>query len=313
MVKMQPTGIQIHSEGKQSNQNINVLHSRRRNGHRYEAALLVTDYDGDSLSYQIFKLTATEDKKRCNEQVICADVVKGKLNESIFGMNAVFLARYSFNNNHDNADSVATIGVINNHGTMLSSFSVNAKGQKCSCKVFDSFRLKDASRRLIQLWCDDTFSSESTIEENWTWNMVLSDGSLLAWNTNRSKIDDCPEHITFHLHRSLSCGFANDSEHRCEECDPFGTISTENECISCSKFEPGAYLLGPLPSHTNRHLMYVCQKFQMRRHDGAGMSLFGVSDFDVGIPSSASSLLLLLSNMSIYEMSAKHPKAEASN
>jgi hypothetical protein len=310
-VEIHPLGIRLDPGNNPARQNINVLHSRRRSGNTFEAALLITNYDGHLLSYQLFQLSASEDKQEANGQVICNDIAGGILNQAIPDISAVFLARYSFLNS-DIESEIATIGVIFNHGMTLSAFSVTVKGQGCVCQVFDSCGFNIASRRLIQFWSEDEFLSESSVEESWTWNLVLSNGSLLTWNTSRSDNVHSMENGFVYLHRYLHCDCINDNRYS-EKCHEFGMISMETECISCSKFDPGAYLLGPLPNCTNRHLMYVSQKFQIRHNDGTDISLFGVSDFNVGVPSNAPSLLLLLSKISNYGMSGKFPDSEVKN
>lgn len=311
-VEKHPVGIRIDSVINPANQSMHVLHSCRRNGNHFESALLITEYDGGLLSYQIFQLTTSGAKEGTHGQVICNAVARGRLNEAIPDINAVFLARYSLTDS-GNGCGIATIGVIYNHGATLSTFSVDTNGQICTCKLFDSFRLHKTSRRIIQFWHEDDFLSESSVEESWTWNMVLSDGSLLAWNTGRCKNLVHPKNGIVKLHRNLTCDCETGTTHSEEELNLCGYISMDKECISCGKIEPGAYLLGPLPNCTNRHLIYVCQKFQIRLIDDTEMSLFGVSDFDVGVPSNSSSFLLFLSIVSMYEMSGMYAEAEVNN
>jgi hypothetical protein len=311
-VEKHPIGIRMDSVINPANQNMHVLHSSRRNGNHFEAALLITENDEGLLSYQIFQLSTSGANEGTNGQVTCNAVARGRLNEAIPDINAVFLARHSFTDSGNGCD-IATIGVIYNHGATLSTFSVDTNGQICSCKIFDSLRFHKTSRRIIQIWHEEDFLSESSVEESWTWNIVLSDGSLLAWNTSRYKNLVCPENGIDKLHRNLTCDCETGTTHSSEECNRFGYISMEKECISCDKIEPGAYLLGPLPNCTNRHLIYVCQKFQIRLIDDTEMSLFGVSDFDVGVPSNSSSFLLFLSVVSMYEISGKYVEAEVNN
>ncbi len=280
------------------------------------AVLLLTGVPDSGLSYLLVQLQCISDKKSGDfvaDEILGMIAAEGKISSHICPLDFTFLVEASFQFNLSKAEEtnengqdcqLATLGIIHSHGTAISSASISSKKIICQANVVHLFS-DDANDgtvtdRIVKVWLS-TFNKTSEIG-TWTWSFMKSNGGIFSWAVGGIKSKETSDRIRsqFALHHSVS---------------NFGITSDGNQCLKGSIVDERTSILGPLPSADHRHLLYSGQKCRISHGIELGLGkrtsfwLYGVADFDVGIPSSTGSFLLSLSRIVEFEMNAQEDAA----
>lgn len=163
--------------------------------------------------------------------------------------------------------------------------------------------------RITKVWLGnfDRFpTSNRSRSGTWTWSFMKSNGGIFSWSidgeVSHEKVDRPIQNIS--LHHSITC------KNNCS-CY-FGIKSDEKRCLKGSISDERTSILGPLPSTNHKHLLYSGQKSQIGHQALVNFGLYGVSDFDIGIPSSTASFLLSLSQIVDFFLNDKEDFANVS-
>ena len=188
------------------------------------------------------------------------------------------------------------------------------------CAKIAELSTKTADSNMItKFWLDDfaaspNYNDGDSCTDTWTWSFMNSNGGIFSWALGDHLVQADFDPLQFALHRSVSRHFQNDDALAYRYS--FGVKSDEKRSLKGSIVDERTILLGPLPSMDHRYLLYTGQKAKDGHRTGLPpketFGLFGVSDFDVGIPSSTGSILMALSLTVEYYFTGQEQMAEVS-
>ncbi len=191
--------------------------------------------------------------------------------------------------------NIATIGIIHDHGISLSAVAFEDEGKYQCSKIVDLSKKAIDENRITKVWLNDFSPSSDDLSCTHTWSFMKCNGTLFTWTLGDHLLQQDGESLRFALHRRVGI-------------DPvFGVKSNERRSLKASITDQRTILLGSLPSACHRHLLYCGQTKSIGK-----CALYGVTNFDIGIPSSTGSTLLALSIIAECEMTKHLQKAEVS-
>ena len=203
---------------------------------------------------------------------------------------------------------------MHDHGLALSAVAISSTEQTHCATIANLGDNLPVTNRITKVWLNDFAPSPNNDDADsctWTWSFMKCNGGIFSWTLGDHSIQMDSGGLRFALHESVSSdtvGHDENSECRDPRCYSFGIKSDETRCLKGSIIDERTNLLGPLPSADHRHLLYTGQKSRT----GHGFGLYGVSDFDIGIPSSTGSVLLALSLIVECQLSQREQMAEVS-
>ena len=168
------------------------------------------------------------------------------------------------------------------------------------------------ANRIVQVWRSDfSPSSNHAINERsctWTWSFMKSNGVIFSWVLGDNLPTD-EENLRFALHRRICTNCGPLKKNDANSCPySFGIKSNERRSLKGSITDDRTILLGSLSTPDHRHLLYSGQA----RTTSGTCPLFGVADFDIGIPSSTGGILLALSMITECQLTKQEQIAEVS-
>lgn len=286
--------------------NLSILPAHKIEGAQFGASVLVTHQSDESLLYQVFDLNASSNSSTSN-YIKCRPVLKGTFDINSLGMTALFLAACWSKNIESCNNYTATIGVLLEYGKSLWAFSVDENGLRYKLLIFSSLSINESPQRIVRFWEDDHFAL--SVKQK-TWTLALTDGSLVSWNIGSSSIEKSCHFNWFY--RTVKCEGAKDVGESCIDSDSFGIVTTLDARLSNVNVECNTYLLGPLPNYGIRPLLYISQNSPLWCNDDQNSSWYDIFNFDLGIPSYTSTILLCLSKITEYEINENYSDADVS-
>ncbi len=216
-------------------------------------------------------------------------------------------------------EQVATLGILHSDGLSITALNIEKSGFSYEAEITNLWKKSATSHRITRFWKSD-YSPTVKVQlgvppSSWTWSFLKANGAIFSWSLGNFIKHIPVKSLPFSLHEAM---FLQENVHESnKKIHYFGIKSDESKGLKGSITEDTTSLVGILHSKEHRHLLYTGQKAIVTNDTNeqtfvSGMTL-GASDFEISIPSSASSILMHLSLIAECYLTQRNKLADVSS